>query len=85
MLTKCFFLPNLKKPGQAGILKFYRVSVSSPSNISPCVSTAGTGHGRSISFRMARMGSGQIYLEKNKIEQTLELDEELKDSYSESS
>jgi hypothetical protein len=37
MLTKCYYLPNLKNPVQVGILKFYRVSVSSPSNSSPCI------------------------------------------------
>jgi hypothetical protein len=35
MLTKCYFLPNLKKPVQVRILKFYTVSVSSTSNSSP--------------------------------------------------
>jgi hypothetical protein len=37
MLTKCYFLPKLKKLVQVGIPKSYRVSVSSPSNSSPCV------------------------------------------------
>jgi hypothetical protein len=36
MLTKCYYLPNKKRPVQVGILTFYRVSVSSPSNSSPC-------------------------------------------------
>jgi hypothetical protein len=35
MINKCYFLPNLKKLVQAGIPKFYRVSVSSPSNSRP--------------------------------------------------
>jgi hypothetical protein len=37
-LTKLYYIINLKKLLQVGILTFYRASVSSPFNRSPCLS-----------------------------------------------